>query len=284
MISAQHGMPQDAPEPAEDTGKGLVHFGQQHDGRRREPPMQCSGCGGNIRRSRLRTFVSYALSCLSIYPYRCEKCLKRHHRIKWEQAVVMATVALTLTCAIGAVGMRDRFRFMGAQRTLDAQDTGGTRSQPIANVLSNQDVIALSQVSLRTDVITRLIRTSPHNFTVDPVSLISLKEAGAPDDVIAAIVEVTPSYRRTGPGSTRPQQYPPNGVTPFAVAPTPKLGDAYQSTTVPVSVQRNMPSPSILNVSSPAFSWGSSLVSPTSQQETRRRSELPNGADYFGRP
>jgi hypothetical protein len=127
----------------------------------------------------------------------------------WEQATMFYGVVFCsmLVLATGAFWYRSRHRPLPAKAaaglslsaklpdgtTATGGAPGGTITIRLENILSNQDIVDLNKANLRADVITRLIRTSPHNFRIDPKALIALKELGTPDDVIATMIEVTPT-------------------------------------------------------------------------------------------
>lgn len=172
--------------------------------------MNCENCGSEMRRSQRASLGSYWMGCLCVFPYRCTHCKRRVNRVHWEQACMFYSVifAMVLILATGAFWYRARHkqapRPAAVALNLDARmpdgsvAQGGSAAGPritirLDNILSNQDIVDLNKANLRADVITRLIRTSPHNFKIDPKALISLKESGTPDDVIAAMIEVTPA-------------------------------------------------------------------------------------------
>ena len=170
--------------------------------------MTCAKCGGEMRRSQRSSLISYWRGCLCVFPYRCKYCKEQVNKIHWEQATafysVLAALFLVLATGGGLYVLKHKSQSQARAarpvsleaRLPDGTVAGDSGQGPkltirLENILSNQDIVDLNKAKLRADVITRLIRTTPHNFRVDPKSLIALKESGAPDDVIAALIEVT---------------------------------------------------------------------------------------------
>ena len=55
--------------------------------------------------------------------------------------------------------------------------------------LTNDSVIKMVKAGPSEDVILRMVKSQPAKYTVTPEELISLKSAGVPDRVVAAMVE-----------------------------------------------------------------------------------------------
>ena len=219
MISAQHAMPSDTRERDHIALEGgQVQFGKQET-RKKDHVAPCDQCGGEVHRSRRRSFISYALSCFSVYPYRCNQCKARLLRIRWEQTAVLATLLLAGIGAVVATNAKVTAQTWAREHSGKQQELLAARDTSDFSVLGNQEVVALAQAELSPEVITRLVRTTPHTFTVDAQSLIALKKAGTPDDVIAAMVEVTPVGRKhSNPAVERLAPVPTNTL-PVALAP-----------------------------------------------------------------
>jgi hypothetical protein len=69
-----------------------------------------------------------------------------------------------------------------------AQEQNATKAQPVANALTNKDVIDLLKAGLTAEVIVAKIKSSATNFDTSPAALSELKAANVPDDVILAMV------------------------------------------------------------------------------------------------
>lgn len=83
-----------------------------------------------------------------------------------------------------------------------------------AEALTIRDVLELSRAGLGDDVLLALIEVNPRVYTLDPATLIALKQAGVSDRVIAALV-------RSG------REQPPAGDASWAGAPDePAMSDA----------------------------------------------------------
>ena len=65
---------------------------------------------------------------------------------------------------------------------------------PAPIILTNENVLELVRSGMGKAVLIRIIRRMGHNFRVDSRSLVDLKNAGVPEDLILAIVDLT-----TGP-------------------------------------------------------------------------------------
>ena len=226
MISAQYAMPSDTHERDRVALEGgQVHFGKQEN-RKKDHVAPCDQCGGEVHRSRRRSFISYALSCFSVYPYRCNQCKAKLLRIRWEQTAVLATILLAGVGAVVATNAKVTAQTWARDHSGRQQELLAARDTSDLSVLNNHEVVALAQAELSPDVITRLVRTTPHTFKVDAQSLIELKKAGTPDEVIAAMVEVTPIVRkRSAPGLERFAPVPTNTL-PVAAVPFEPSGQA----------------------------------------------------------
>src|ERR1035437_9459574 len=75
--------------------------------------------------------------------------------------------------------------------------------------LTNDSVIKMIKAGLSEDVIASMVKTQPAKYTITPEELISLKTAGVPDRVVAAMVEKN-AGGTSGPISTA------TGATPVA--------------------------------------------------------------------
>ncbi len=55
--------------------------------------------------------------------------------------------------------------------------------------LTNDSVVKMVKAGLSEDVIVSMVKTQPAKYTLTPEQLITLKSAGVPDRVVAAMVE-----------------------------------------------------------------------------------------------
>ena len=190
-MTAPMGSAPTGPEPV-DCGGGKPSAVARAAGCKAAWAVQCEKCGGEVRRSQRRSGTAYALSCISVYPFRCQRCLKRTFRVHWGRLAVLAGLITGLSLAVTGIVV-----VCGDTERQEPRPTEASRpavhSIPPVEAMSNEDVVDLSKVRMNTEIIMKLIRSRPHRFRVDPRSLISLKEAGTADDVIMAIVEVTRS-------------------------------------------------------------------------------------------
>src|SRR5688572_19364607 len=69
-----------------------------------------------------------------------------------------------------------------------AQEQNAAKPQPVANTLTNKDVIDMLKAGLTAEVVVAKIKSSATNFDTSPAALTELKAANVPDDVILAMV------------------------------------------------------------------------------------------------
>lgn len=69
-----------------------------------------------------------------------------------------------------------------------AQEQNAAKPQPVANALTNKDVIDMLKAGLTAEVVVAKIKSSATNFDTSPAALTELKAANVPDDVILAMV------------------------------------------------------------------------------------------------
>src|SRR5215211_5070988 len=69
-----------------------------------------------------------------------------------------------------------------------AQEQNAAKPQPVANALTNKDVIDMLKAGLTAEVIVAKIKAASTNFDTSPTALSELKAANVPDDVILAMV------------------------------------------------------------------------------------------------
>ncbi len=177
--------------------------------------MICEICNKEMRRAHRETAKDYLFACLCFFPYRCPCCQRRRLGIRWEQAALFygACTVLFFAFVVGVVWYKSKHRPAPVSAfSAHPMKPGLVESEPpaapqigpfgqvltpVKQALSNADIADLSQAHLAGDVVTRLIRTYPHNFQIDPKSLIELKKAGTPDMVISAMIDSTVT---TAPG------------------------------------------------------------------------------------
>lgn len=167
--------------------------------------MKCELCSKDMRRVRRESLVDYFFGCLCFFPYRCPHCQRRRLGIHMEQAALFygACSMVLLTLIVGVVWYKAKHRPApaaalsahaiqpGLMEVGPSNGSFGPINIPAKQALSNADIADLAQAHLAGDVVTRLIRTYPHNFQIDPKSLIELKKAGTPDLVISAMIDAT---------------------------------------------------------------------------------------------
>lgn len=213
--------------------------------------MTCVYCeSGELIRAHRRAFYEHLFACAGLYPYVCKKCGHRCLRANMEQAAMAACFALMALFAVGTAGF---FAYQMRHTTLRAHATAasGVRLTPVAqtesqapvldwrNILRNEDIVDLSRSGLASEVISKLIGKSPHEFDVDAKSLASLKRSGVKDEVIAVIIDVTLS-------------------APPAVAPTPARAPAVQAPAENPGIVRRAdiplktPAPTLVDAPSPS--------------------------------
>ncbi|MGD0348684.1 MAG: hypothetical protein ABSA85_18140, partial [Terracidiphilus sp.] len=150
-------------------------------------------------------------------------------RASLEQAAMAACFALVVIVAIGTAGF---FVYQMRHSPLRGRDSAvpGARLTPVAqtesqapvldwrNILRNDDIVELSRSGLASEVISKLINKSPHEFDVDAKSLASLKRSGVKDEVIAVIIDVTLSAPpAAAPAPARAPAVRPPAENPAAV-------------------------------------------------------------------
>ena len=69
-----------------------------------------------------------------------------------------------------------------------AQEQNAVKPQPVANALTNKDVIDMLKAGLTAEVVVAKIKSSATSFDTSPAALTELKAANVPDDVILAMV------------------------------------------------------------------------------------------------
>ena len=169
--------------------------------------MTCAMCNIELRRKRRETLTDYVRGCLCFFPYFCPGCQKTQLVIHWEQAAMFyGTLCIAFfTMLTGALVYRSTHRripqasalsisiaqAMAANSDIAPRGEAGQIVIPAKPALTNKDIAALAEAKLAPDVMTRLIRSTPHNFQIDPASLIALKKAGTPDIVISAMIDST---------------------------------------------------------------------------------------------
>jgi|GEM_PF-5869247 len=94
-------------------------------------------------------------------------------------------------------------------------------------LLTNETVVKLSKAQISEGVILQLVRTQPGQYDITPDALVSLKEAGVQDGVIAAILN------RTNSAAHVPQYHPPQTSVPSSAAPLPAAAVAFSLSNVP---------------------------------------------------
>jgi hypothetical protein len=166
--------------------------------------MKCKNCEGELRRRSRDTMTAFWMSCLCVYPYRCRRCKRNSSHLNLEQASLFYTVVILgfSLFATGAFWYRAHHKAT-ARVPAAVAEAQVTMQVPAATVnldgvLSNQDVVDLTKAKLGPDVLIQMIRTSPHNFQVDPRSVIQLKQSGTDDQVISAMIEATPPAPKNG--------------------------------------------------------------------------------------
>lgn len=68
------------------------------------------------------------------------------------------------------------------------QEQNAAKPQPVANALTNKDVVDMVKAGLTAEVVIAKIKSSGKNFDTSPAALADLKAANVPDEVIFAMV------------------------------------------------------------------------------------------------
>jgi len=194
--------------------------------------MVCVYCeSGELVRAHRQTFSDHLFACAGLYPYICKKCRRRCLRPSLEQTSMAACFALMAVAALGTAGVFV-YRMPRGSSPARGISATGARFTPVAqtetqapvldwrSILRNEDIVELSRSGLASEVISKFISKSPHQFEVDAKSLASMKRSGVKDEVIALIIDVSlsapPSTPPTSP--TLPTPSAPTG-TPGGTAP-----------------------------------------------------------------
>ena len=174
--------------------------------------MMCPSCSvGELIRCRRESLGDFILSCLGIYPYTCKACQRPVYRPRWEQFLLITCVLVIGVLATGLVGgtlyyrMRNA-RVVAAQRAeppmpqieiqIPLSATQARGSDPLLTlrvdqILGNDDIVRLTQAHMGNKTIIKLIERCAHSFDIDPKSLVAMKKAGTPDEIIDAVIEST---------------------------------------------------------------------------------------------
>lgn len=166
----------------------------------------CLHCGsGELTRVHGRAFAEHVVACIGLYPYVCSKCRHRCLQLRFEQAIVCLTLVAFVVTTFGALVYRLHQKSLPARGSIPALNVrfpGGAldlaaRTGPtepvldLRDILQNEEIIELSRAGLSSEIISQLIRKSPHRFAVDTKSLVALKRGGVKDQVIGLIIEVS---------------------------------------------------------------------------------------------
>jgi hypothetical protein len=164
----------------------------------------CSQClSGRLEQMPRETYVEIVLSCIGLYPHRCERCGRR--LLCWNFTQLFSVVG---AFAIGFVllGMNKVYwqsllrqanhrpatvLTLQLYGSYDGQPDRPAIRVPVDDTLTNESVIAMSDAGMSAKLIRVLVLSYPHSFRVDAVSLIRLKRARVDEDVIQAVIEAT---------------------------------------------------------------------------------------------
>ncbi len=195
--------------------------------------MKCELCKKLVGRTARTSFLDYVKSIIGIYPWRCTHCGKKLYRVHPEQFALVASLCVVGLCvaAVGVAWYKARHQdprpravgVTGPEQGTSAPSGGGVPQGPViymSSILHNEDISEMAAAKMGGDVGVRLIRNSAHSFRVDPRSLIQLKKAGTPDEVIREMIEVT---RNQGGGE---------GYQPLPQPPTVEAGEAVEASYV----------------------------------------------------
>jgi hypothetical protein len=141
---------------------------------------------------------------VGIYPRICKKCGHRSHSPKWEHLVLVVLFSVTGAFVVGNSFLYYRAHHKAKEQPpsepnkivlqmpeAEGDDSNAALHLRVGEVIGNDDVIRLVQAHLSSPLIIRLISRSAYSFQIDTQSLIALKKAGTPDDVMGAIIDLT---------------------------------------------------------------------------------------------
>lgn len=161
----------------------------------------CPNCpNGRLKRIARTSFGDFLFSIAGFLPYRCNVCKRQALGADWGRVAFLCACAVVVT-GLGAINVRLRRRQAVFSRSAGAAMLPSGRAYGPAltsipqsasdNVLTNEDVAAMGQVQMPSTVVNKLIRSQRHRFLIDAKSLVALKKAGVPEEVILTMIEVT---------------------------------------------------------------------------------------------
>jgi hypothetical protein len=162
-----------------------------------------------LSREHRETFFDFMLSCFAFYPFVCTSCHSRTIRTNGRQflgAICMAAMACSFVIIAGLY-LKSAFAVQRyGKQFLAASDGKPASVEPSARavsrtpavqvrrmpgILTNQDVMSMAKGGMSSTLVSSLIGRMEHKFTVDTDSLVELKRAGVPEDVILTMVDAS---------------------------------------------------------------------------------------------
>jgi hypothetical protein len=152
----------------------------------------CARCqSANLRRVSRNKISEYAASMIGFYPYLCRHCwhVSLHFRKQHAFAPIFISAALVGFCLFVLYA---RFGLhVGRVKAKQSPANSASVLVKLPAILTNEDIIKLSKTGMRPEVLSGLIRSTPHHFNLDAESLAKLRQNGVDEYVIRTIVKVT---------------------------------------------------------------------------------------------
>ena len=179
---------------------------------------KCPYCGEpDMVRTHRKSLLEHVFSGFALYPYTCRSCDGRSFLPHWSQVRIIACAAVLVLGLLGAVitshHRLERMRHPGAVEptasntkagTLSAEaaapgsrplpmeeDPGPVLTVDLSSVMTNEDIVRFSRAGMSSRLVIQLIDHRPHRFRLDVRSLLDLKAAGTPEEVIAAMLDAS---------------------------------------------------------------------------------------------
>jgi hypothetical protein len=146
--------------------------------------------------------AEFLLSGVGVYPFSCNVCGQRTFGSQTKQVLAVLLVIAVIS-GIGAGGwfitMRGLVR-SGARIPRVLAASVGEVAKPLPQqakrfsnrrILTNKDILELNAANVSSPMLIDLLHKVDHDFQVDTPSLVELKKAGVPENVILAMVELT---------------------------------------------------------------------------------------------
>jgi hypothetical protein len=145
----------------------------------------------NLRRVSRNKVSEYAASMLGFYPYLCGHCwrVSLYFRKRHAFAPIFMLAALVGFCLFvlyASFGSN-----VGRVKAKQSPASSASVLVKLPQILTNEDIIKLWKTGMRPEVLSGLIRSTPHDFNLTAESLAKLRQNGVDEYIIRTIVKVT---------------------------------------------------------------------------------------------